>query len=126
MYLKTTYVTDTQKHDDITAMDAKMHLPFLMDMMIETYFKNMTSCQYTLVLLGNLLDNAEMIRLCLVQFNLNDEMNEACEKLEDSPTTVRTYIDFQKFMTKQIILIEDRKGTLATTNIANLVIESTK
>ena len=44
-YLKTTYVTDTQKRDDITAMDAKMRLPFLMDMMIET----------------NLLDNAEMI-----------------------------------------------------------------
>ena len=43
-YLKTTYVTDTQKRDDITAIDTKIRPTFLMDMMIETYFNNLTSC----------------------------------------------------------------------------------
>ena len=59
--LETTYMTGTQKCDDITAMDAKMRLPFLMDMMIETYFKNMTSYQYILASIGNCLDDAKMI-----------------------------------------------------------------
>ena len=36
VYLKTTYITDTQKRDDTTAMNAKSCLHFLMDMMIES------------------------------------------------------------------------------------------
>ena len=74
-------------------MDAKMRQPFLIDMMIETYSKNITSDKFTLSSLGNLIDDSKMIWLCLVQFNLNDEMNESCKKWEDS-TVVRTYTEF--------------------------------
>ena len=66
-----------------------------------------------------------MIQLCLVQFKKNDEINESCEKWEDSAVAC-TYNEFQNFMIKQIIQIEGRKGTLATQNIANLVEDSTK
>ena len=51
-------------------------------------------------------------------------MNEPCEKWEDS-TVGNTYENFRKFMIKQIIRIEGRKGTLGTSNIPNLVKAST-
>ena len=34
-YLEDTYVTDTQKQDDTTLIDAQMRLPYSMDMMME-------------------------------------------------------------------------------------------
>ena len=42
-YLTDTYVTNTQKRDDITLMDAQMRRPYSIDMMIEKYFKSMTT-----------------------------------------------------------------------------------
>ena len=62
-YLETTYVTDTQKRDDITAMDAKMRQPFSMDMMIKSYLMDMTSAWFTLASLCTTIDDAEMICL---------------------------------------------------------------
>ena len=125
VYLKQTYVTDKQKRDDITAMDLKMRQPFSMDQMIEGYFMGMTSAYFTLASLNMTINDAKMIRLYLVQFKQNDEMNEPCEKWEDS-TLAWTYSEFRKFFIKQIIGIEGRKGTLATTNIANMVKDFTK
>ena len=107
-------------------MDAKMRQPFQMKMMIANYFKNMSTYQYTLALLGNLLDNAKMIWLCLVQFLMDDELNKLCEKWEDLPVNTCTYADFRWFIIKQIIWIDNQKRTLGTTKITNLVNESTK
>ena len=93
--------------------------------MIEGYFMGITSARFTLTSLNMTIDDAEMICLCLVQFIKNDEMNEPCEKWEDS-TLARTYMAFREFFVKQIIRIEGRKGTLATANISNMVEDSTK
>ena len=71
-------MTAKQKRDDITAMDLKLRQPFLMDQMIEGFFMGMTSSRFTLASLNITIDNAEMIRLCLIQFIKNDEMNEPC------------------------------------------------
>ena len=90
-------------------MDATTRIAFSTGMVIETYFKNMSSCWY-IALLGNFRDNAEMIWLCLVHINLSDERNEACEKWKDS-TVVCTYIEFQKSMSKQILQIKSEKRT---------------
>ena len=125
-HLEDRYVTDIQKRDDITAMDAKMRLPFTMNMMMETYFKNMLMCQFTLASLGQPVPGTKMIQLCMVQFKLNDELTESCEKWEDQPANARTYNDFCVFIIKQIIRIGGRKGTLATQNIANLVEDANK
>ena len=57
---------------------------------------------------------------------MNDELNKSCEKWENSPANARTYADFCCFIIKWIIQIENRKGTLATAKIANIVEESTK
>ena len=111
-HLENTYVTPKQRRDDISAMDMKMRLPYSMDEMIEEYFMKMTSARFTLAALNNPMDDAEMIRLCLVQFILNEEMNEPCEKWEDSPLA-RTYLNFREFFIKQAIRIEGRKGTQA-------------
>ena len=89
-YLETIYVTDTQKRDDITAMDTKIRQPFSMDMMVKSYLMDMISAWFTLSSLGTTINNAKMIRLCLVKFTKNPEMNEACEKWEDS--LVCTYV----------------------------------
>ena len=124
-YLKRTYVTDTQKRDDITAMDIKMRQPISMDMTIESFSMDMTPAQFILASHNTIIGDAKMIRLCLVQFMKNPEMNEPCENCEDS-ILARKYSEFQNFMIKQIIQIEGRKGTLATANIANLVKDSTK
>ena len=78
-YLEDTYVTDLQKQEDITLMDAQMRLPYSMDMMMEQYFKNMGTCQFTLASLGNAIREGEMICLCLVQFTKNDDLIEPCE-----------------------------------------------
>ena len=118
--------TNTQKRDDITLMDAQMRCPYSMDMMIEKYFKSMTTSQYTLASLSNLLADEEIICLCLVQFTKNNDLIESCEKWEDQPANARTYTDFQRFMIQQVIQIENCRGTLGTANIANLVEESTK
>ena len=125
-YLEDTYITNLQKRDDITLMDAQMRLPYSMDMMMEQYFKNMGTCQFTLASLGNAITDGEMICLCLVQFTKNDDLIEPCKKWEDQPANARTYADFQRFMIQQVIRFENRRGTLGTANIANLVEESTK
>ena len=96
-----------------------------MDTMIEGYFMGMTSTWFALASFNINIDDAEMIRLCLVQFVKNDEMKIPCEKWGDSPL-VHTYPEFCNFMIKQIIRIEGRKGILATANIVNLVEDSTK
>ena len=119
-YLERIYVTPKQRRNDITPMDLKIRQPFTMDGMIEGFFMEMIAARFTLAYLNMAIDDAEMIRLCLVQFILNDEMNEPCEKLENT-TVPQTYTNFCEFFIKQIIRIERRKETLATANIANQV-----
>ena len=125
-HLEDRYVTDIQRRDDITAMDAKMRLPYTMVMMIETYFKTMLMCQFTLASLQRPVGGDEMIRLCMVQFKMNDELIESCEKWEDQPPLARTFNDFCNFMIKESIKIGGRKGSLASQNIANLVEDANK
>ena len=112
-HLEDRYVTNIQKRDDITAMDAKMRLPNTMNMMMETYFKTMMMCQFTLSSLGRAVPDDEMIQLCMVQFKLNEELTKSCEKWEDQPANARTYNNFCNHMIKEIIKIGRRKGTLA-------------
>ena len=57
-------VTDTQKRDDITVMDAKVCQPFSMNMMIEGYFQNMTFAWYARASLGHALADAKIIQIC--------------------------------------------------------------
>ena len=125
-HLEDRYVTDIQRRDDITAMDAKMRLTYTMVMMMGTYFKTMMMCQFTLASLQQPVSGAEMIRLCMVQFKLNEELIESCEKWEDQPALARTFNDFCTFMIKQSIRIGGRKGTLGSQNIANLVEDANK
>ena len=95
-------------------------------MMMETYFKTMMMCRFTLSSLGRPVLGDEMIRLCMVQFKLNEELTESCEKWEDQPANARTYNGFCNFMIKEIIEIGGRKGTLTSQNIANLVEDTNK
>lgn len=60
-HLEDTYITDTQKLDDITAMDIKIRKPFSMDNMIEDYFMDMTSAWFTLASLNIAINDDEMI-----------------------------------------------------------------
>ena len=92
--------------------------------MIETYFVAMTEARFMLASLNMPMVDGEMIHLCLAQFILNEEMNEPCEKWEDS-TVAPTFVNFRTHMIQQMIRIEGRQGTLATANIANLVEAST-
>ena len=71
-----------------------MRRPCSMDMMIEKYFNAMTTSQYTLASLSNLLDDAEIIRLCLVQIIKNDDLIESCEKWEDQLANAETWAEF--------------------------------
>ena len=125
-HLEDRYVTDIQRRDEITAMDAKMRLPYTMVMMMETYFKTMMMCQFTLASLQRPVGGGEMIRLCMVQFKLNEELIESCEKWEEQPAHVLTYNDFCNFMIKESIKIGGRKGTLGSQKIGNLVEDANK
>ena len=90
-HLEDRYVTNIQRRDDITAMDAKMRLRYTMVMMMETYFKTMLMCQFTLASLQRPVGGDEMIRSCMVQFKLNEELIESCEKWEDQPAPTNTF-----------------------------------
>ena len=92
-HLEQTYVTPKQRRDDITAIDLKIQQPYSMDQMIETYFVGMTEARFMLASLNMPMPDAEMIRLCLAQFILNEEMNEPCEKWEDS-IVAPTFVNF--------------------------------
>lgn len=124
-HLRTKYVTATQKRNEIYILDAKLRLSFSTDNIIEEYFSEMIICRYQLAQLGQTITAEEIIRLCYIQFQKQADFTDGCEKWNDIAPLLLTWSYFQSFFIKEVIKLENRRRTLGSTNIANVVEEST-